>query len=52
MSLGGWLTIGVGIDTGLYAAVQNPAYLAVGVGIGLVIGWALSKRPNNDGQKE
>ena len=52
MSLGVWLAIGVGIGTGLYAATQNPAYLAVGIGIGLVIGWTLSKRQNNNGQKE
>ena len=52
MSLGVWLAIGVGIGTRLYAATQNPAYLAVGIGIGLVIGWTLSKRQNNDGQKE
>ena len=46
MSLGVWFAIGVGIGIGigLYAATQNPAYLAVGIGIGLVIGWALSKR--------
>ncbi len=42
MSLGVWLAIGVGIGIGLYAATQNPAYLAVGIGIELVIGWALS----------
>ena len=38
---------------GLYAATQNPAHLALGIGIGSVVGWALSRtRQNNAGQKE
>ena len=41
---GNWIGVGTGIGTAVFAARNEPVWIAVGVAIGAVLGW---RKPKN-----